>query len=133
MPAREQQVRDTTRYPGRPFRHRVCLLSSPFRYADRGGHFGRARLYGDRIELAAWHLYGRRTRVLPLDRVVELDYHPLREGSNVTVQLDDGETLPLRLDRAHVWREQFEHWLRYDVLPSAKLLQDPEEALTLAG
>lgn len=113
--------------------HRVRLLSSYFRYADHRMLFGVARLFGDRIELASWELTGRKTRSIKLEHIAEMDYHLLKDGSNLSLVLDSGEVLNLRLPEAHVWREFFENWLRYDILPSAKLMGDADKALTLSG
>jgi hypothetical protein len=128
-----RRVRAAAHRSGPPFEHRVRLLSSRFRFADRRVLFGTARLYGDRIELASWNLHGRRQRRIPLDAIVHLDYHALSGGSNLSLYLETGEELHLQVEDAHVWREYFENWLRYNVLPSAKLLDDSDEAFTLSG
>lgn len=131
-----REIAPTTRpqpAAGTLLHHRVQLLASRFRYAGRKALFGKARLYGDRIELASWHLLGLQTRSIQLDHVAHMDYHHLRNGSNLSVYLDDGEVLELELEEAHVWRQYFENWLWYEVLPSAKLTGEAEEALALSG
>ena len=64
---------------------------------------------------------------------MDMDYHPLKEDSNLTLYLDDGEEIAIRVQEAHRWREYYENWLRYDVLPSAKLLGGTEQAAAVAG
>ena len=109
------------------------MLVSSFRYAQDRLRFGIASLYADRIELSSWGLLGPRREVVRLDAIAQMDYHPLREGSNLSLFLDTGEEVHLCVDQAHVWRESYENWLRYDVLPSAKLLDDAVEALAVSG
>ncbi len=111
----------------------VRLMATGFREAAHPLRFGMARLFGDRIELTSYRVLGPRTRRIRLDRIAQMDYHPLREGSNLSLYLVDGEVLHLRVGKAHAWRAFFENWLRYDVLPSAKLLRDPGEALAVSG
>ncbi|HMB93693.1 MAG TPA: hypothetical protein VKP65_22770 [Rhodothermales bacterium] len=111
----------------------IQLLSSHFRYAHKRLFFGRARLFADRIELAGWSASGYHFRCLPLARMVDVDYHPLKEDSNLTFYLDDGEEISIRVQEAHRWRECYENWLRYEVLPSAKLIGGPEQAAAVAG
>lgn len=113
--------------------HRVRLLASRFRYARRHHLFGVARLYGDRIELRSWDLHGPRRQVVWLENVAQMDYHPLDDTGNVAIVLTSGEAVNLRLEKAHLWREYFENWLRYAVLPSAKLVDEADEALAISG
>lgn len=115
------------------YRPRIRLLSSSFRYAQAPRLLGQARLYCDRIELLEWHLYGPRRRTLWLDDIADLDYHPLEAGANLVLTLISGETLALRMREAHLWREQFENWLSYRLLASAKVIRDVEQVAALAG
>ena len=119
--------------PRKTYRHRVPLLERRFSYAHRPLVFGHLTLYGDRIELAGWTLRGRQRRSIPLDEIVEMDYHPLREGGNLSMRLASAETLDLNVEEAHLLRETFENWLRYSVLPSAKLLGSQDQATAVAG
>lgn len=119
-----------------PHRHNIPILSSRFQYAARRPLlFGKATLYGDRIELIGWHWLDRIHQTIPLDRILQFDYHPLRGGGNLTLYLEGGEVLRLRMKQAHRWREQFEHWLRYDVHAPGKLmnLEDPNQAASQSG
>lgn len=112
---------------------RVLLLDSPCHFADRCSLFGRARLYPNHIELTHWDVRGWHRRHLPLPCVVQVDYHPLIGGANLSITLDTGEELHLHVEKAHRWREVFEHWLEYAVLPSAKLASSLDEVAALAG
>ncbi len=112
----------------------LLLRSNRFRYAGRRTPFGRAYLYGDRIELHHWTWRGRAVRRIPLAQILDLDYHPLDGQGNLTLELEPGRTLHLVLDEAHRWREYFEQWLSYAVLPSAKLLgSDGDQAASVSG
>ena len=111
----------------------IQVLSSHFRYAHKRLFFGKARLFADRIELMGWSRSGHHFRCIPLARLVEMDYHSLADDSNLTLHLDDGEEIAIRVKEAHRWREFFENWLRYEVLPSAKMVGGPEQAAALAG
>jgi len=133
MPAHRRYLPARRPHAQEPHPHQVRLLSGHFRYAGRLTLFGVARLFGDRIELTNWGITGPRRRRIHLEDITEMDYHPLSEGSNLSIGLGTGEQVHLRLDNAHVWRDYYENWLRYDVLPSAKLIADPEEALTRSG
>ncbi len=115
------------------FRHKIPLHTSRFRFADRFSLLGKARFFPDRIELSAWSLCGRLARTLALVRIVHFEYHPLEEGSNITVYLDSGEVVRLYVDEAHLWRETFENWLSYHVLASAKVMDGYEKACSMAG
>lgn len=110
----------------------VLVLDNRFRYPKRPMLFGRARLFGDRIELTGWDRHGRHHRCIPLGLVTSVDYHPLQNHANLTLHLATGDAVPLNIDEAHRWREMYENWLRYAVLPSAKLLGTPQ-ATDLAG
>lgn len=112
--------------------HRLPILVRPFRYAGRRTLFGRAHLFGDRIELRAWTTTGRKVRRVALDDVLEVGYHPLERGSNLTLFVEDGEPLDLYVEDAHLMREMLEGWLGYQVLASAKLLS-ADEAAAMAG
>ena len=114
------------------YRHHVEVLANRFRYPNRSLLFGRARLFGDRIELSGWGLHGRHRQCIPLGLISTLDYHPLEDDANLTLYLATGDAVPLHIDEAHRWRETFEHWFEYAVLPSAKLLDD-RQAADLAG
>lgn len=131
MPADSTIRRPTDRRSASRYRHRV--RSNTFRYAGSRAGFGVARLFGDRIELMSFELLGPRVRRIYLDSITHMDYHPLQDGGNLGLYLDSGEELHLCMRQAHVWREFYENWLRYDVLPSAKLMPDTEEALTVSG
>ena len=115
------------------FKNRVVVFQSSFRPAGRSTFCGKAKLFGDRIELHTWGLTGHRKKVVHLTRVAHVDYHPLEKGSNLSFFLEDGARVDLNIDEAHQWREHFENWVRYAVLPSAKLVNGPEEALGLSG
>lgn len=117
----------------RTFRHRIPVLTSRFSYADRHVLFGHAMLFGDRIELVGWGLGGRVMDVVPLEHLVSMDYHPLEDGSNLTLETADGARFDLCVDDAHAWREAFERWLDYQVLASAKLIAEVDKAAALAG
>jgi hypothetical protein len=113
--------------------HRIPLLISRFRYPGKRTLYGQARFYGDRIVLVSVHLTGLRKLSMPLLSVVDVDYHPLAEDGNLTIHLDSGAFVSLHVEAAHRWREQYENWLNYHVLASAKLMTEPEKAFTLAG
>lgn len=117
----------------RAFQHRVPLLTRPFRYASRRALYGRARIFGDRIELDEWGLLGFNRQAIPLESIAELNYHPLANGSNLTLVLENEEVIELRVEDAHLWREAFEHWISYRVLASAKFVGSPEAAADLSG
>lgn len=133
-PAMEETRPDPILFDRRPVaRHRVQLFSSSFRYARDLTLYGHAKLFGDRIELYSVGIHGLRRRRIGLDRVAEMDYHPLRDGSNLTLTLESGEVIDVKLENAHLWREFFEQWVHYSVLPSAKLLGGPAEVLDISG
>lgn len=111
----------------------IQLLASRFRYAHKRLFIGKARFFGDRIELVGWSASGHEFRCIPLARLVDMDYHPLQDDANLTLHLDDEEVIAIRVQEAHLWREAYENWLRYEVLPSAKLLGGSEQAAALAG
>ena len=112
---------------------RVPLLSSRFRYARHPLRCGVARFYADRLELQSLHFNGFRRRTVLLISILDMDYHPLAEGANLTLHLDSDETISLHIKEAHLWREAFENWLNYQVLASAKLLGGPEKASSMSG
>jgi hypothetical protein len=118
--------------PGR-YDHKVALLSSRFRLANGVLLRGRARLYGDRIELEGWRPTGRFKRRLPLVRIIEMNYHQLDATGNLSVLMDDGSELCLVVEEAHAWRQAFESWLNYHVLASAKIMQEGDQAASVAG
>ncbi len=111
----------------------MLLLSSRFRMPHRHVSLGRARLYGDRIDLRGWGLRGRYRRRIPLSHVASFEYHGLEAGANLSIYLVNGDQMHLHVKEAHRWRERFEQWLEYDVLPSAKLVGNTEEAAAIAG
>ncbi len=115
------------------FNHKVALLSKRFRYANRRTMLGQARLFGDRIELIVWGLLGRRKCVIPLVRILELNYHPLDNDNNLSIYLDTDEVIHLRMEDAHLWREHYERWLSYHVLASAKIMSEQEKASAISG
>jgi hypothetical protein len=131
IPTRER--RQAPPAAGTGYRHKVPLLSARLRYANRHLLYGQARLYGDRIELVGWSLGGRSKESIPLTRIVHVDYHPLREGSNLSVFLDDDRVLHLCVEEAHRWRQTYESWLSYHVLASAKVIGEQEKASAIAG
>ena len=127
---------DTRRHDGRTsstFVHRVPLVTKRFRYADRSVVYGQAQLFGDRIELRGWQLLGRFTKQIPLEQVVDVSYHPLNEDGNLQMTLDDGEEVKLVMQDAHEWRQHFENWLSYNVLASARLMSERDQARAISG
>lgn len=115
------------------FRHKIPLLSGKFRYPGRHVLGGQATLYGDRIDLQGWGRTGRFQRQIPLVRLIDMDFHPLDKGGNLTLLLDNGEEVPLIVENAHRWRLAFENWLSYHVLASAKILPESDHAYAIAG
>lgn len=116
------------------YAHRVPMLTTRFRYANQGVLSGKARFYGDRIELTGWFADGRHGhRCIRLDEIASMTYHPLQDDANLTLHLMGGGVLRLHVRQAHLWRERYENWVRYDVLPSAKLLSGMDEVIALAG
>ncbi|ARA92364.1 MAG: hypothetical protein D6685_01430 [Bacteroidetes bacterium] len=135
-PANPSSARSRPRRSGGDARlaSHLLLRSNRFRYAGRRTPFGRAYLYGDRIELHHWTWRGRCVRRIPLTQILDLDYHPLDGRGNLSLELERGGTLHLVLDEAHRWREHFEQWLSYTVLPSAKLLgPEGDQAASVSG
>lgn len=130
-PEREPVCLDRT--PGRRYDHKIALLSSRFRLANDIVLRGRARLYGDRIELEGWHSTGWFKQRIPLVCIIEMNYHHLDATGNLSVLLDDGQELHLIVEQAHAWRQAFENWLKYHVLASAKIMQDREQVTSIAG
>jgi hypothetical protein len=65
--------------------------------------------------------------------VADVTYHPLVDGANLAITLDSAEVVHLHIEEAHRWREVFEHWLEYAVLPSAKFTSSLDEIAALAG
>lgn len=113
---------------------RVLILKSRFRYAGRATHFGHALLYGDRLELVHWTWKGRCARSIPLAQILDVDYHPVDADGNLRLVLEGDEVLGLEVETAHQWREHFERWFRYAVLPSAKLMgPDTDKAASMSG
>lgn len=115
------------------YHHKVALLSSRFSLANEVLLRGRARLYGDRIELEGWRPTGRYKQRIPLVRIVEMNYHQLDATGNLSVLLDDGKDLHLVVEEAHTWRQAYENWLNYHVLASAKFMPEGDQAASIAG
>lgn len=115
------------------YNHKIALLSS--RYRPAGGVMlgGRARLYGDRIELDGWRLTGRFKQCIPLVRIIEMKYHALDAKGNLSLFLDDNTELHLVIQDAHLWRQSFEGWLNYHVLASAKIISERDQASAISG
>lgn len=114
-------------------RSRVLLLESRFQYAHRCSVLGRAKLFASHIELTHWDVHGWHRRRIPLTHVAEVNYHELVDNANLSITLDTAEQVDLHIEHAHRWREVFEHWLEYAVLPSAKLARSLDEVAALAG
>ena len=110
------------------------MLTTRFRYANHSVFSGTARFFGDRSELTGWLAdghYGH--RCIRLDEIASMTYHPLKDDANLTLHLMGGKVLRLNVQQAHLWRERYENWVRYDVLPSAKMLSSMDEVIALAG
>ena len=115
------------------FPHHVPLIVSRFRIPGRRFVRSRARLFGDRIELEGWTLRGRFYRCLRLASIAHLESHANADDPHLTLFLENEEVLHLYMDDAFKWRALFENWVRYDVLPSAKLVGGVDQAAALAG
>lgn len=131
MPYAKTRRKDDGCHPH--LRSRVLLLESRFQYAHRCSVLGRARLFASHIELTHWDVHGWHRRHIPLTHVAEVNYHALADNANLSVTLDTTEQVHLNIEEAHRWREVFEHWLEYAVLPSAKLTRSLDEVAALAG
>lgn len=114
-------------------RHHVALIASRFHFAHRRVFAGRARLFGDRIELTGWRLTGRYRRCIALQDIALLESYAHEKKAHLTLFLESDEVLILYMKDAFLWRALFENWVRYDVLPSAKLIHDVDEAAAVAG
>lgn len=113
--------------------HRVVLLQSRFRFANRFTVFGQARFYPDRITLRYGDVRGWHRLAFPLEQVADLDYHVHRGNGNLSLFLIDGTVHHLLVQKAHRWREAFEQWLHYRLLASAKFLGEADAATDLSG
>ncbi|HMB91039.1 MAG TPA: hypothetical protein VKP65_09350 [Rhodothermales bacterium] len=81
------------------------LLANRFAFRNPTLLLARARLHSDRIVLSGWHLRGRYTRVIPLDRVLQID---VLDDEGLLLWLASGETIRLRINQAHVWKRVIE-------------------------
>ncbi len=59
--------------------------------------FGRAYLYEDHIHITGWQIGGRYRRKVALDRIQEVEWRTVVDGTNLVLYLDDGETVRLQL------------------------------------
>ncbi len=131
-----QQYQTSSAAAGMPhthFEHRVPLVSKRFRFADRSVLYGHAQLFGDRVELSGWRLLGRFNMQIPIDEVVDVEYHPLDQNGNLCLTLEDGSEMKLVVQDAHEWRQHFQSWLSYSVLASARLMRERDAATALSG
>ena len=116
-----------------PYLHHVPIITSRVRLPDRRLVRARAQLFGDRIEVSGWSLHGRYHRCISLGRIAHLESFAYHEHPHLTLFLDTDEVVILYMEDAFLWRSFFENWMRYDVLPSAKLVGEMEQAAALAG
>ena len=114
------------------FRHHVPVIASRFRPAGQRLFWGRGRMFGDRIELTGWSPAGHYHRCIPLAEIGHLESSAHQEPAHLTLFLTTDEKLILYMKDAFLWRTLFENWLRYDTLPSARLIDD-QKATALAG
>ena len=85
------------------------LLSSSFRYAGRRFLFGRARLYGDRLELFGLHWRGVHRRTIALREMVRLSWRTdSQRSANMTLYLRDDEPVRLWVKGAGLWKYQID-------------------------
>lgn len=115
------------------YAHNVALIASRFHFPRRRVLFGKARLFGDRIELEGWQLGRRYRRCIPLAEIAHLESYAHEKNAHLTLFLDSDEVVILYMKDAFLWRTLFENWMEYDVLPSARLMQNVEAAAALAG
>lgn len=78
-------------------------LTSRFRFLNPALFFPRARLDAAGLLLTGWHWRGRYNRRLPLDRILQAD---ALDDNGLLLWLTNGETIRLRIDRAHQWKER---------------------------
>jgi hypothetical protein len=82
-----------------------AFLTDRFVFQSPSMAFSRARLHADRIELSGWLLGGRYLRLIPLERVLQVDAPSDR---SLVIWLSTGETLRIRIRRALRWKREIE-------------------------
>lgn len=110
---------------------RSALLSNRCQIPGRTLWFGRALLYEDRICIRGWTLRGRYRRVVPLERVKDVQWWAVLDDVNFVLRLDDGGTVPLQLMKgAGTWNVQLHRLLGKSILAHHALphVEEEEEA-----
>ncbi|MFQ5568477.1 MAG: hypothetical protein ACE5G0_02310 [Rhodothermales bacterium] len=88
------------------------LLSGRFRYAYRFLLFGRARLYRDRIVFSGMTWTSIHRRTVLLSDVARVSWRTNSERSvNMTLYLQNGESLRIWLNGAGLWKYRIEERL----------------------
>jgi hypothetical protein len=77
----------------------IPLRTASFALEDRWLLWARARLYVDRLVLSGWGLCNRYWRRVPLGTIEEVQ----REGRQLTLHLENGNTLSLLFSNAGRW------------------------------
>ena len=84
-------------------------MRTRFQYAEGHLFFSKASLHKGHIELTGWRLGGRHRRVVPFGEILRVDWLPERtDGVNLMLHLRGGETVPLRIKKAGLWKYEIE-------------------------
>ncbi|GEM_PF-2441598 len=101
--------------PDPEYSHRCTL-------PNRSLWFGRAALYEDRITIEGWTWQGRYQREIAVDRIEDVDWRPQPSGPNLTLTLEDGSTVRLRLEKGGgLWNAKLHDLLGQSVLDQYSL------------
>lgn len=77
----------------------VVLRVSSFALEDRWLIWSKAKLYADRMELVGWSLTGRYHRVIPLERIEEVE----TTDDGLLLVLTDRSSLRMGVDAPEQW------------------------------
>lgn len=100
---------------------------------DRSLWFGQASLYEDRITIEGWTWQGWYEQEISVDRIEDVDWRPQPSGPNLTLMLEDGSTVPLRLEKGGgLWNAKLHDLLGQSVLDQYSLskngaAEDPDQ------
>jgi len=105
------------------------ILSTRCTLPGRSLWFGRADLFRDRIRLTGWTWQGQFERVLPLERVEDLQWWAVTEDVNLLLDVRGGREVPLQLHRdAGTWNYTLRDLLGLEKLPQTTGLPEPPES-----
>lgn len=80
------------------------LRAGRFSFEEPTLFFRRLRLYEDRIEMSGWRWSGRYRRMIPLERVLQVDV----ADDRLVLWLTPGSTVRLRVDEPRAWKARID-------------------------